>query len=236
MSNSNNIPDWATEGPEDFEYRRYRMLSHVSETRKKLKLGKLWESLQETDAALDFLYQYDAERYLIEENTKSTQLTNVNWNNIESLYNTGSQIISHEIIDDLIDDAIDAYETLHSDIRENWRTIDQQMSIGHAGTKPYLITSGFVLIYTPDKKLHTYSFNNPKINNNIDWKGFTLYKISTQKYDKKSTIEYISEIKDKDSEKIIYNVHIKNVVMLDEGPINVIASNIFMQLRKDYGI
>lgn len=233
MSND-NTPDWATEGPEDFEYRRYRMLSHVSEIKNKLKLGRLWESLQDVDTALDFLYQYDAERYIIEEDTKSTQLIKADWNNIELAY-TGSQTDSSKIIDLLIDNAIDAYESLHSEIRENWRIIDQQMTISQAGTKPYFINSGFVLVRTPDNKIHSYSFNNPKINNILDWKAFNLSKISTQNYEKRSLIEHICEIKDKDSEKIIYNVNIKNVVKLDEGPINVIASNIFMQLRKDYG-
>jgi len=83
--------------------------------------------------------------------------------------------------------------------------------------------------------VHLYSFNNPSVNYQADWKKFKLVHISTEKYNPDEVLLQISEIKEKDENKIVYRVNLKNTIKLEGGPINVISSNVFMRLRKDYG-
>lgn len=228
------VPEWATKGPDDLEYRTYRMLSHSSKVLNLLAEGFLWDALEECDAILDFLYHYDAQR-IIDGDTISTQLTDVSWENIELVYTSGTQMASDELLNELVSHAIDVYEDVHSRIRESWRKISSEISITQAGNRPYFIADGFVIIITPNNRVHVYSFNNPKGVGGIDWRKFKLDFVSEFEYSSDDLITYISEIKEKDSDKIVYKVVANNTTKLKGGPINVISSNIFMQLRKDYG-
>jgi len=227
------VPDWASEGPEDLEYRTYKMLSHAKALKEALDNGELWYALTGADEILDFLYRYDAEKHISEE-LASTKLTNASWDNIEFVYTTGTEIVEDEILDILLERAIDEYESLHGEIRERWRNIDSLMSVSHSGNRPYFVNDGFVFVTTPDEKVYIYTFKNPKINQVLDWRAFKLEYVDTHPYDKDKLLTFISDIKEKDSEKIIYRVSLKNTVKLEGGVINVISSNIFMQLKKDY--
>ena len=231
---SDNIPDWAIKGPEDLEYRRYLMLSHVSKIDKKLESGKLWESLQDTDDMLDFLYMQDAEQATMSE-LMSLKLMDVGVNNLDFMYGEGFETVSGQIMETLIDEAITRYEDLHSKIREKWRLINKSMVIAQSGNKPYLVGDGFVFVITPNNKLYKYSFSNPRLNYRMDWKAFRLTYESTSKYTKEKTLEYISTIKDENIDNIIYRVELTGETVMNESVINVISSNIFLQLRKDYG-
>lgn len=233
MYNTIQVPDWATNGPEDLEYRTYKMLSHEAQIRKDLYNGLLYEALEACDSALDFMYHYDAER-MVNSDIMSTKLTNVNWDNIEFMYATGEEMANFSILDDLVDRGIQLFESLHSEIREHWRVIEREVTVNQAGTRPYFIGDGFVLVDTPDNKVHVYSFKNPKKDYNVNWKSFKMEYVSTHSHKNYKILEYISQIKEIDEDKIVYRVNIKNSVNLEGGPINVVSSLVFMQLRKDY--
>jgi len=227
------IPDWVAKGPEDLEYRTYKMLSNASKIRKDLYNGLLWDALTSCDEVLDFLYHHDAER-ILESESISKKLTKVDWDNLEVLYTTGNEI-DHDILDQLVDKAIDEFESIHAEIREYWRVLDREIEIAQAGTKPYLVNDGFVFIQMPNNRISIYSFSNPKGVLGMDWKKFKLNKVADRTGNEK-IIEFITEIKEKDENTIVYRVNIKNTVNLDAGMINVISSNLFTQIRKDYGI
>ena len=226
-------PEWAIKGPEDLEYRTYKMLSNASKIRKDLYAGLLWDALTLCDEILDFLYQYDAEQILNSESI-SKKLTKVDWENLEVLYTTGEEL-DRGILDQLVDMAIIEFENVHAEIREYWRVLDRDIEVTVAGTKPYLIGDGFVFIQTPNNKVFIYSFSNPKGIIGMDWKKFKLNKVASRTGITK-IIDFISEIKEKDENTLVYRVNVKNTIVLDNGLINVISSNVFMQLRKDYGI
>lgn len=233
MSIVTKVPEWAVGGPEDLEYRTYKMLSHVKKLRDTLKEGKLWDALTEAEEVIEFLYRYDAERYL-DEDMLSTKLTRADWENIEFVYTTGVEIVHEDILDILVEKAIEEYEGIHSEIREFWRNIDSLMTISQSGNKPYFVNDGFVLVHTPDNKTHIYTFKNPKVNSILDWRAFKLKYVDTFSYDKEEILRHIGDLREKDDSKIIYRVSLKNTVKLEDGAINVISSNVFMKLKKDY--
>ena len=233
MYNQIHVPEWAHSGPDDLEYRTYKMLSHCSKVRKSLQEGKLWDALKECDSVLDFMYHYDAER-LLESDRLSAKLTHVSWENIELVYSTGEEMANQNILDDLVEQGIRLFEDLHSEIREYWRVLEKEITISQSGNRPYFICDGFVLVNTPNNKIHVYSFNNPGKDYNITWKNFKMEYIDSYEYEQEKILKFVSEIKDQEKDKIIYRAHVQNTVKLDEGLINVISSLIFMQLRKDY--
>jgi len=233
MYNQIHVPEWAHSGPQDLEYRTYRMLSHASSIRKMLDEGYLWSALKECDSVLEFMYHYDAER-LIESDRLSTKLTHVSWENIEFIYSTGEEMVGHDILDELVDHGINVFENVHAKIREYWRILEKEITITQSGNRPYLMCDGFVLVNTPDNKIHIYSFNNPSKDYNATWKNFRLEYIDTQPYSQEKVLQFVSEIKEKEKDKIIYRAHVTNSVKLDGGMINVISSLIFMKLKKDY--
>ena len=55
MQNKYKLPEWASEGPEDLEYRTYKMLSHVKSLKSDLLDQKLLSVLVEVDSTLDYL-------------------------------------------------------------------------------------------------------------------------------------------------------------------------------------
>lgn len=233
MYNRIQVPEWANSGPEDLEYRTYKMLSHASKVRSLLEDGNLWAAMMECDAVLDFMYHYDAER-MLEVDTMSKKLTEVSWENIEFIYSNGEEMANESILDELVDHGINVFENIHSEIREYWRVLEKEITISYSGNRPYLMCDGFVLVNTPDNKIHIYSFINPSKNFNLTWKNFKLDYVATHKYDQEKILKFISEIKESEKDKIVYRTHVKNNVKLDGGLINVISSLIFMQLRKDY--
>lgn len=234
MSHTIKIPEWATNGPDDLEYRTYRMLSHSRQILELLEQNQLWKALEECDNILDFLYRYDSQRELSEDVT-SSKLTNISWENIELVYQTGEQIPENEEMDELIDRAIETYEEIHSRIRTTWRELSKGIKIIQAGNRPYFISDGFALIITPDKKVNVYSFKNPTGYNGVEWRKFNLVYDSTMDYTPESFIRLTAEIKERDSDLIVYKVNVDHPEQIDEGTINVVSSNIFVQLRKDYG-
>jgi hypothetical protein len=233
MYNQIQVPSWASEGPEDLEYRTYRMLSHANSLRDSLNKGLLWEALHGCDAVLDFMYHYDAEK-IIQRDTVSTKLTDASWENIEWLYENGEEMANLSILDDLIEHGINVFENLHSEIREHWRVIENQLTINQAGNRPYLLCDGFVLIMTPNNKVHIYSFKNPSSKFEVTWKNFNMEHVDTRPYEKEKILQLIGQIKETEGDKIIYKVNVDDITKLEEGAINVISSIVFMQLRKDY--
>lgn len=234
MYNFSKVPEWAVKGPEDFEYRTYKMLSHANSIREELKIGKLWHALNQCDEVLEFLYQYDAERHLEKEAT-STKLNDIDWNNIERAYFLGDNPAEDPLLEDLVDQAIDIYEVLHSEIRHAWRNLESSMSVSYISSRPYLLNSGFVFVILPNNKLYIYSFENPKVNGVEFWREFKLTQISETEYKVDDLVNHVDEIKQKDPNKIIYRITLKKETKINDGVINIISSNIFIQLRKDYG-
>ena len=55
-------PNWIAEGPLDFEYKSYKLLSEIERLKGLLKAGNLFDVLNEVDQNLDYLYLYDAEK------------------------------------------------------------------------------------------------------------------------------------------------------------------------------
>lgn len=226
------IPEWATKGPIDFEYRHYKLLAEVKSLNVDLKNGLFSETLKKVDDTLDYLYHYDAEKIFLSEDLSNYELTGINLSNFDLEY-TQKELDQNKIMDALCDEAIDIFEELHSKIRGLWREIELGLKVAYVPRKKYILNDGFVFITTINNELYSYYFNKPSAYIN-DWRSFKLEFLNKTKYTKEV---YLSQLKDLDvteSDKIIFKVECNNTAIIEGFAIEIIKSTIYHQLRKDY--
>jgi len=226
------IPEWATKGPIDFEYRHYKLLAEVKSLKKDLKNGLFSETLKKVDDTLDYLYRYDAEKILSSEDLSNYELTGINFFNFDLEY-TQKELDQDEVMDSLCDEAIDIFEELHSNIRDIWREIELGLRVAYVPHKRYFLNDGFVFIITANNELHSYYFNKPSGYIN-DWRSFKLEFLNKTKYTKEVYISQLEDLNVAESEKIIFKVECNNATIIEGFAIEVIKSTIYHKLRKDY--
>jgi len=226
------IPEWAIKGPLDYEYRHYKLLAEVNKLKAALKDGHFSDTLKKVDDTLDYLYRYDAERILALEDLSNFELTGINFNSFELEY-ANISLEQDEIMDSLCDDAIDMFEDLHTSIRDIWREIELGLKVIYVPHKRYFLNDGFVFIITANNELHSYYFNKPSGYIN-DWRSFKLEFLNKTKYTKEVYMSQLEDLNFAESEKIIFKVECNNATIIEGFAIEVIKSNIYHKLRKDY--
>lgn len=226
------IPRWAIDGPLDFEYRHYNLLAEIARLKLELKEGKLSSTLKRVDDTLDYIYQYDAEHMLLDENFSNFDLTGINLFHVE-LENSSSSTEQDEILDRLFDEAIQHFEDLYSHIREIWREIELGVHISYVPNRRYFINDGFVFITSADNKLYSYYFNRPT-KYQIDWRSFKLEHLNTVKYTKETYLKQLKDINAAETEKIIFKVECNSSTLIEGFALDVIKSMLYATLKKDY--
>lgn len=226
------IPKWSTNGPLDFEYRYYNLLAEVELFKLELKEGKLSSTLKKVDDTLDYLYRYDAERLLLDENISNYELIGINPSDFKLEY-TNISTKQEEVLDKLFDKAIVLFEDLHSQIRKMWREIESGLHIAYVPNRKYIINDGFVFIISADDKLHIYYFNKPT-KYLSDWRSFNLEHINTIKYTKKVYIQRLKDINATETEKTIFKVECTNFTLIEGFALDVIKATLYNKLKKDY--
>lgn len=234
MSSKIKIPDWAASGPADIEYRTYKLRGAISDLKKKLASGNLMEVLFEIDDALDYLYRYDAVKMTQDPNPINQIVGGFEFPELELVFSTEEEVETDQILDSILDEAIDTYEELHTMCREQWRIIEEGLTCSYIPQRPYFINDGFVFIKTPDDMLHIYHFIKPNKYALKDWKSFSMTHMQSEKWTNESYFKHLDEIISKGSEKIIFKVECKTDTILENNAICVINQKIFSTLSRDY--
>jgi len=231
MQSKYKLPEWASKGPEDLEYRTYKMLAHVKSLKNMLLDQKLLSVLFEVDSTLDYLYRYDAIK-ITEEDTKTIA---GDWGPLSFVFSTDEESVEQsQLMDKLVDSAIDRFEELHATCREIWREIEVNLKASYIADKKYFLADGFVFLKTKDNKLLIYYFNKPIKNFVTSWKEFKLQHIKTQEWNQDDYFESLEEIVQKKSDKILIKSELDIDVNIEGHAITVITSLIFNMLRRDY--
>ena len=226
------MPDWVLKGPSDLEYTRYMLLAEIESIKSELANYNLESALHRVDDSIDFLYRYDAERSISNDNFSNYELTGNNIFDFHIKYERDKSD-QDEILDVLCNEAINLFEDLHASIRVIWREIEEGINISYVPNKKLLLNSGFVFITTPDNKLHSYYFTRPTkyITN---WELFKLEHLSTSKYTKDSYFKQLEEVDFKNTDNIIFKIQCNNSVKIENYAIAVIKNMIYIKLKKDY--
>lgn len=227
------IPEWIEEGPMDLEYKTYRMMSRIKELERTLASGLLMDVLWEVDDTLDYLYRYDAQQ-LTRTQPNEYEVMGLHWEDLEMVFSTQEELQTNEVLDTLVNNAIDKFEHLHSLCRDIWRDIESNITYGYIGSKKYFLSDGFVFIKTPDNKLHIYYFNKPTKHYQMSWRDFKMQHIKTEDWDNSTYIARLQEIEEKKSDKILIRVESANHTKIENHALAVINYSIFTLLHRDY--
>jgi hypothetical protein len=228
------IPEWIEKGPNDAEYKTYKMLGVISDLKKKLETGNLMEVLFTVDDTLDYLYRYDAIRITSDPDTTKEIIGGFDFPDLELVFSTKEEMDTNVIMDSIIDEAIDKFEDLYSDCREIWRTIEDGLTCNYVPSKPYFLNDGFVFIKTPNNLLHIYHFTKPSKYFTQDWRTFKMEHLATEKWSQEDYFIRIEEILSKKSDKIIFKIESKTETILENNALTVINQMIFSMLHRDY--
>ena len=234
MNSNIKIPAWMVEGPSDIEYRTYKLRGTILDIKKKIADNNLMDALFAIDDALDYLYRYDAVKMTQDPNPIGHIVGGFEFPDLELVFTTEEEIETDDILDVLLDEAIDSYEELHAICRENWRIIEENITCNYVPQKPYMLTDGFVFIKTADNKMHTYHFTKPNKYFANDWKQFKLTHINSEKWTDASYFSNVEEIITKQSDKIIIKIDCKSETILENNAMCVINQKIFSMLHRDY--
>jgi len=234
MNSKNKIPSWLIGGPNDEEYRVYKLRGSISEVKKKIESNNLVEALFEIDDTLDYLYRYDAVQITHDPNPINQIVGGFDFPNLEMVFSSDEEMDTDEILDVLLDEAIDKYEDLHTICRDKWRIIEEGIKLNYVPVKPYFINDGFVFIKTPNNILHVYHFIKPNKYFTNDWKKFEMTHMYSEKWTNETYFSRIDELVSKDSEKIIIRVDCKTETILENNALAVINQKIFSMLHRDY--
>lgn len=234
MNSKINIPHWLQDGPKDVEYCTYKLRATVSDIRKKLITGKLVDALNEIDENLDFLYMYDAVKMTQDVNPINQMVAGFEIPGLELVFTTEDTVDTNPILDEVLDEAIDRFEELHTMCRQRWREIEEGIKCSYVPSRPYFINDGFVFIKTPDNVLHVYHFTKPNKYFTQDWKKFNMTHMYDEKWSEETYFARLEELLSKDSDKIILRVDCNTETNLENSAIGVINQVIYSMLHRDY--
>lgn len=226
------IPDWIEEGPMDLEYKTLKMMARVKRLRQILVRGGLQKVLLEVDDTLDYLYRYDAQQ-VTKVKPQEYEIMGLQWEDLEMVFTTAEELETNEILDKVVDDAIDKFEHLHSLCREAWREIEDNIKYSYIGDRKYFLSDGFVFIKSGDK-LHIYYFTKPTKTFKMHWKDFKMQHIKTEDWNEDTYFERLEEIASKKSGKILIKVNLEKETEVENHAMAVINYCVFSLLRKDY--
>ena len=227
-------PNWIVQGPLDFEYKSYMLLSEVEKLKGLLKTGHLFEVLIEVDANLDYFYMYDAEKITQLEDLSNYEIIGIDPQNFQLMFNNDSMVDREQVLDELCDLAIDKFESLHAEVREIWREIEETIKCNYVPHKGYFLTDGFVFIITPNNKMHIYYFTKPSKYTKDSWKDFKLQHMQTEDYTKEAYMQHIHEVMENNSDRTVIKVECSSHTRIEGNAIAVIQNKIFNLLRRDF--
>ena len=227
-------PNWITEGPLDLEYKSYKLLSEIERLKRLLIAGNLFEVLNEVDQNLDYFYMYDAEKITQHEDLSNYEIIGVDPQNFQLIFNDDALVEREQVLDEICDRAIDMFESLHAEVRELWRQIEETISCSYVPSKGYFLTDGFVFIITANNKLHIYYFIKPNKYNKDSWKEFKLQPIQNEDYTKEIYMQRLTEILEQNADRTCIKVQCAADTRIEGNAIAVIQSKIFNLLRRDF--
>ena len=159
MNTKTNIPKWFNEGPHDIEYRTYKLKGAISNIDGMLNSGQLIPALFEIDDTLDYSYRYDSVRITHNPNPilpTDQIVSGFEIPGLELFFTEEDELETDNVLDSILDEAIDSFEELHAMCRERWRLIEDGTTCVYVPAKKYFLNDGFVFIRTADNMLHVY--------------------------------------------------------------------------------
>jgi len=226
-----NILDknWLTETPFDFELKRYKLLGATQRVMYMIKSGLLHESLVEVELQLEDLYKLKNAKSEIDDRLRTITGINLDTMSLDYDYPDTEDDIFH--IYQLVEIAIEEFESLFRMIRVKWRSVASKLMITEIPHSMPTKTKGIVFIINKDKNILTYSYINPYILVG-EWNDMQLKKIDVDLPGFPDMIKYIQESRLKQDDNRFWRIDHKMTEDIEGCILPVIRHSLYHKITK----
>lgn len=222
--------NWLTELPFDFELKRYKLLGATQKIKSMIKSGFLHEALIEVEYQLEDLYILKNQKNEIDDRLKVLKGINLDTMSLDYEYPDEQDEIFH--IYNLVEIAIEEFESLFRMIRVKWRSMMSKLLITEIPYKMPTKTKGEVfLINKNHNNILTYSYINP-YRLVGEWKDMQLKQVDIQLNGVEEMVDYVSKSKLKSDESRFWRVDYKLNDDLEGCILPVVRYSLYNKLTK----
>ena len=224
---------WLTEGPVDYELKRYKMLAILQDLSKRLDNNMVWPVIEEVENQLDNLYKIKYEIEIKDVNNKVAK--DIDFFNFEIIYEEldNDETTECRIVDDIVEEAIIEFGDVYMDARKLWRSIEKHMHLTWIPQKPNRLNEGYIVIVN-DSECLAYSFIRPtKMNNS--WRTLKLEYVKSFEYSNANIVKFYDEYQDEEETRMFCRLDIKvNGLPLEESVLPIAKSVLFSRIVSDF--
>lgn len=217
--------DWLTSGPNDIEFKKYKLLAATKKVRDDVTDGRIFVALDAVEQQLYSLYRYQGTLGSLENDSKILKGINLDTMELDFVYPDND--FESDLLD-LCNFAINELEDLFKYIRGKWRIYSKKISITEVPVVRPTINTGYVLIEDKNNKdniLIYYYENVPK----NDWKKFELKHVDTLENIPGNVSKYIQNIKGNEDIRFFRLTHTLKC-KINECILPIIKYNLFYKL------
>lgn len=180
--------DWLMKMPLDIELKKYKLLDATQKLTLAVKLGFVYDALNEVEHQLNLLYKVKNLKNETEDRVKIMKGINLDTMSVEYEYPLESTGI--EDMYAMCDYAIDELEAVYRLIRVKWRLTSKQLQITEIPVRLPTKNKGIIFLKGIDDKITVYSYSKP-LSFIGDWKDMKLNKLEVNISNEKAMIKYI---------------------------------------------
>lgn len=174
--------------PLDIELKKYKLLDATQKLTLAVKLGFVYDALNEVEHQLNLLYKVKNLKNETEDRVRIMKGINLDTMSVEYEYPLESTGI--EDMYTMCDYAIDELEAVYRLIRVKWRLTSKQLQITEIPVRLPTKNKGIIFLKGIDDKITVYSYSKP-LSFIGDWKDMKLNKLEVNISNEKAMIKYI---------------------------------------------
>lgn len=224
---------WLTDGPVDYELKRYKMLAILKKLEGDLDLNRVWPVIEEVEEQLDNLYKT---KYEIEVKSEANRVAkDIDFINFEIVYEDLQNEATRdcEIVDNIVDDAIVEFGDMYMEARMLWREIEKQVNLTWIPQKPAMLNEGYIVI-NHDGICTAYSFIKPSKMQN-SWRNLKLEYVHEFDFSNTNIVKFYDDYQDEEETLMFCRLDTKvNGLPLKEAVLPIAKSVLFGRIVSDF--
>ena len=224
---------WLTEGPVDYELKRYKMLAILKRLEGDLALNRVWPVIEEVEEQLDNLYKT---KYEIEVKSEANKVAkDIDFINFEIIYEDMQNESTRdcEIVDTIVDDAIVEFGDMYMEARTAWREIEKHITLTWIPQKPSRLNEGYIIV-NHDGICYAYTFIKPSKMQN-SWRSLKLEYFDEFDFSNTNIVKFYDDRQDEEESLMFCRLDTKvNGLPLKEAVLPIARSVLFSRIVSDF--
>lgn len=224
---------WLTDGPVDYELKRYKMLAVIQKLTEKLSQNRVWPVIEDVENQLDNLYKTKYEIEIKDENNRVAK--DIDFFNFEIIYEDveNDEVEECRIVDDIVEDAIIEFGDVYMEARTLWREIEKDIHLTWIPKRPSVLNEGYAIIIH-EGICHAYSFIKPtKMNNS--WRTLKLEFVKSFEFSNTSIVKFYDDYQNEEETLMFCRIGTKvNGLPFEDSVLPIAKSVLFGRIVSDF--